>query len=151
MKGISSSVNSRRSSGDRPAKPECPAKKIWPSGDSPVSKCFSDLHQMKRCPSMRAKIGSQLQLLLFEDSDAVFLSLIFRIPCHRAFQRLSRRDFLFDIAWKWICDEDVSTCLITFRKRYAMVFKESYVFLSLSFAQTTSFPEISSAQIFVGR
>lgn len=91
-KGTSSFDNSRKSSGDRPARPECPAKKICPRGASPVSKCLSDLHHMKRCPSIRPKAGSQLQFLdeIVVDCSA-FFSFSSRAPNHLAFHSFSRR------------------------------------------------------------
>ena len=98
--GISSFDSSRKSSGDSPAKPECPAKNICPSGASPTSKCLSDLHQMKRCPSMRPNTGVQFQ---FRDEngtvDSGLFSLSFRAPCHLDFHSFSRRFCRFVFAW----------------------------------------------------
>ena len=100
--GISSFDNSLKSRGDSPAKPEWPAKNIWPSGASPVSKCLSDLHQMNRCPSIRPNAGSQLHVL--DDVGvggwlcSAFFSFNSRAPCHLAFHSLSRRAWRFVIA-----------------------------------------------------
>lgn len=98
--GISSFANSLKSSGDRPARPEWPAKNICPSGASPVSKCFSDLHHMKRCPSMRANAFSQLQFLdeSVDEDCSGFFSFNWRVPCQLAFHSFSSRVWRFEMA-----------------------------------------------------
>jgi len=98
--GISSFDSSRKSSGDSPANPEWPAKNICPIGASPMSKCRSDLHQMRRCPSIRPNTGVQFQFLAEDKTvDSGRFSLSFRAPCHLDFHSFSRRVCRFACAY----------------------------------------------------